>query len=324
MNHTVLISSAGRRIGLLECMRDALKGTGRIGIIDCSRTAPAAHLADGAWSVPPCNSPLFLGEVLDLCVREHVSVVIPTIDPELPIYASARNQFKIAGTIVCISSTETVRIGSDKVATHEWLSQSGFPTVRQASPADVLRAKSAWVLPLIAKPRNGSASIGVRLIVSWQELELLDAANHHCVVQEKATGHEFTINVYVSREGECVCAVPHWRMEVRAGEVSKGITVKDRRLMDLARAVAEALPGAYGPLNIQCIMDGSGKIQIIEINPRFGGGYPLAHRAGARFTDWLVDELDGKRLSYCEDWIDDLAMLRYDEAVFVSGNRVRT
>jgi carbamoyl-phosphate synthase large subunit len=323
MTHTVLISSAGRRVGLLECMRDALKGKGRIGIIDCSQSAPAAHLADGAWSVSPCNSPLFLCEVLDLCAREQVSVVIPTIDPELPFYASARNQFKIAGTIVCISSTETVRIGSDKVATHEWLSQSGFPTVRQASPADVLRAKSAWVLPLITKPRNGSASIGVRLIVSWQELELLDAANHDCVVQEKATGHEFTINVYVSREGECVCAVPHWRMEVRAGEVSKGITVKDRRLMDLARAVAEALPGAYGPLNIQCIMDESGRIKIIEINPRFGGGYPLAHRAGARFTDWLLDELDGKRLSYCDDWTDDLAMLRYDEAIFVSGNRVR-
>jgi len=48
MNHTVLISSAGRRVGLLECMREALKGTGRIGIIDFSQPAPAAHLVDAA------------------------------------------------------------------------------------------------------------------------------------------------------------------------------------------------------------------------------------------------------------------------------------
>lgn len=320
MNHTVLISSAGRRIGLLECMRDALKSTGRIGIIDCSRTAPAAHLVDCAWSVPPCNSPLFLGEVLDLCVREHVSVVIPTIDPELPIYASARNQFEIAGTIVCISSTETVYIGSDKVATHEWLLQRGFPTVRQASPAEVLRAKSEWALPLISKPRNGSASIGVRLIASWQELGQLEAANHDCIVQERATGHEFTINVYVSREGECVCAVPHWRIEVRAGEVSKGITVKDPRLMSLGRRIAESLPGAYGPMNIQCFMDNLGDLKVIEINPRFGGGYPLAHKAGAPFAAWLIDELEGRKLSYCGDWQDGLAMLRYDDAVYVPGS----
>jgi carbamoyl-phosphate synthase large subunit len=320
MTHTVLISSAGRRVGLLECMREALKGTGRIGIMDCSRSAPAAHLVDSAWIVSPCKSPQFVGEVLDLCVREHVSVLIPTIDPELPIYASARDQFEIAGTKVCISSTETIRIGSDKVATHQWLLRNGFPTVRQSSPAEVLRAKSAWALPLIAKPRNGSASIGVRLIASWEELELLDAASHDCIVQERATGHEFTINAYVSRDGECVCTVPHWRIEVRAGELSKGITVKHPRLMSLGRRIAESLPGAYGPMNIQCFMDGSGDLKVIEINPRFGGGYPLAHKAGAPFAAWIIEELEGRKLSYSADWQDGLAMLRYDEAVYIPGS----
>lgn len=307
-------------MGLLECMRDALKGAGRIGIIDCSRTAPAAHLVDGAWVVPPCKSPLFVDEVLDLCVREHVSVLIPTIDPELPVYASARKRFDLAGTSVCISSVDTVRIGSDKVATHEWLSRHGFPTVQQSSPADVLRAKSEWGLPLITKPRNGSASIGVRLVTSWRELELLEAADRDYVVEEKAAGNEFTINVYVSRSGECVCAVPHWRIEVRAGEVSKGITVKDPKLMSLGRCIAESLPGAYGPMNIQCFMDDSGGMKVIEINPRFGGGYPLAHKAGAPFAAWIIDELEGCKLSYFGDWQDGLAMLRYDHAVYVPGS----
>jgi carbamoyl-phosphate synthase large subunit len=88
--------------------------------------------------------------------------------------------------------------------------------------------------------------------------------------------------------------------------------------------VSEALPGAYGPLNIQCFMEESGTIRIIEINARFGGGYPLAHRAGGRFTDWLLDEMEGKRISSFDDWTDDLAMLRYDEAVFVPGSSIRT
>ncbi len=155
------------------------------------------------------------------------------------------------------------------------------------------------------------------------EFEALADTAKGCIVQEVALGREFTINVYVSRSGKCICAVPHLRMEVRAGEVSKGVTVKDRRLMDLAQAVAEALPGAYGLLNVQCFMDDSGVIRIIEINARFGGGYPLAHHAGGRFTDWLLDEREGKGLSYSDYWTDDLAMLRYDEAVFIPGSRIQ-
>jgi carbamoyl-phosphate synthase large subunit len=112
-------------------------------------------------------------------------------------------------------------------------------------------------------------------------------------------------------------------MEVRAGEVSKGITVREPRLINLGRSIAEALVGAYGALNIQCFMDETGMVRIFEINSRFGGGYPLAHQAGARFTDWLLDELDGRPVAGFDGWTDDLAMLRYDDAVFVPGYKVR-
>ena len=217
-----------------------------------------------------------------------------------------------------------MRICCDKIATHEWLVANGFPAVRQTDVRSALLDLPAWPLPLIVKPYDGSASIGVRRVQTLLELQSIGQTADGCIVQEIAEGREFTVNLYVSREGECICALPHWRMEVRAGEVSKGITVKDRRLMGLARTVAEALPGAYGPLNIQCFMDESGTVRIIEMNARFGGGYPLAHRAGGRFTDWLLDEQEGRRLSYFDDWTDDLAMLRFDEAVFVSGSTIRT
>jgi carbamoyl-phosphate synthase large subunit len=291
--------------------------------IDSGSSAPAAFVAERASRVPPCTAPGFLDAVLKLCIEHRVGLLIPTIDTELPVYAAASGKFAAIGVVVCISNPPAVQICCNKVATHEWLVANSFPTVRQTDLHSALLDPSGWPLPLIVKPYNGSASIGVRRIQTPLELEALAQTSDGYIIQQIAAGREFTINVYVNRSGECICAVPHWRMEVRAGEVSKGITVKDRRLMDLARAVAEALPGAYGALNIQCFMDESGTIRIIEINPRFGGGYPLAHRAGGRFTDWLLDELDGKRLLYCEDWMDDLAMLRYDEAVFVPGSRVR-
>jgi len=264
-----------------------------------------------------------LETVLGVCAEHEVGLLIPTIDTELPVYAASSEKFRELGVTICISAPSTVEICCNKIATHEWLTANDLPVVRQTDLHSALIDASNWTPPLIVKPHKGSASIGVRRIETRMELEALTATSGGFIVQDIASGREFTINMYVNRSGECICAVPHWRMEVRAGEVSKGITVKDRRLMDLAREVAELLPGAYGPLNLQCFMDESGTIRIIEINARFGGGYPLAHGAGARFTDWLLDEKEGRHLSYFDGWTDDLAMLRYDDAILVPASRIR-
>jgi carbamoyl-phosphate synthase large subunit len=321
----VLISSVGRRVGLLKCVRDSIERRGCGGevlVIDSGTSAPAMFVAAHAMRVPHCVTPEFIPAVLQLCAGQQISLLIPTIDTELPTYAAARAHLSKIGTSVCISDPGTIDICCNKIKTHAWLIANNFPAVRQTDICSAFRDPAEWPLPLIAKPYNGSASLGVHRIHTRREFEAILESNDQCIVQEIAPGREFTINVFVNEAGECICEVPHWRMEVRWGEVSKGRTVKDRRLMGLARAVAEALPGARGPLNIQCFMDDAGSIRIIEINARFGGGYPLAHQAGARFTDWLLDEREGKYIERCDDWRDDLAMLRYDEAIFVPGSRI--
>lgn len=324
--HNILISSIGRRSGLLACFRESLLARGCSGdvfAIDSGTSAPAAFLAAGAARVPGCTDPAFVDAVLDQCKNRAVGLVVPTIDTELPVYAAARQRFAEFGITVCISSPETVRICCNKIATHDWLVANGFPTVRQTDVCTALEHPADWPLPVIVKPFNGSGSIGVRRVETRYELEAIAQTTGDAIVQQIAHGREFTVNVYVNREGCCVCALPHWRLEVRAGEVSKGITVKDAHLMKVASEVASKLPGAYGPLNVQCFVDEAGNIKIIEMNARFGGGYPLAHRAGARFTDWLLDEREHKRIPVFEEWVDDLAMLRYDEAVYVPGVAVR-
>jgi carbamoyl-phosphate synthase large subunit len=326
-DHNVLVSSGGRRVALARCFRQSLARSvapGWVGTIDSGTNAPLSFAADRAWRAPRCADPEFIDAVLQLCIEQHVALVVPTIDPELSFYAASRERFARHGVTVAVSDPRTVAIACDKARTHAWLVSNGFPTVRQASVRNVLDAPDGWKFPLIAKPATGSASIGIRMVASLAELEPLVKEQTAYIVQEIARGREFTVNVYVDKSGSCIAAVPHWRMEVRAGEVSKGLTVKDPELVDLARRVSESLPGAYGALNIQGFSNGPGEIRLIEINARFGGGYPLAHQAGARFTDWLLDEVQGKRLATCDDWMDDLAMLRYDDAVFVPGASIRS
>ena len=319
----VLLSSCGRRVGLMDCFRSALRDLGICGsvvAVDCSLTAPAFHLADAAWQVPRCSEPEFAQVIVELCQRESVRLAVPTIDPELPVYAGNRDLFAAVRTAVAVSGPDTVAIAADKVRTHQWLSEHGFATVRQAPANEALAQPSDWRFPLIAKPRRGSAGIGVAPVADLDALRVACRGRDDLVVEEIAPGQEYTINLFVNASGKCICVVPHMRLEVRAGEVSKAVTAKRPALIELGRQIGEALPGAYGPLNVQCFVDAQGTIRVTEINPRFGGGYPIAQAAGANFPRWLIEEALGRSVwGPFDDWEDGLAMLRYDSAVFVPG-----
>ncbi len=320
---TTLISSAGRRVGLLEAFRearDALGLGGAVLAVDASPLSAAFHLADRAFEVPPCHDEGFVAAMLRLCRDERVRLVIPTIDPELPVYAGHRETFAEAGTTVAVSEPDVIEIGRDKVRTHAWLREHGFPTVEQATPAEVLT--DGWPFPLLVKPRAGSAALGVAVVDDRHHLEVTTRRGDF-VVQTIAPGVEYSVDVFVDRDGLCRCAVPRRRIEVRAGEVSKGVTERCSPVIDVARRVAEALPGARGALTVQVFFDAdSGEIRVIEINPRFGGGFPLSRRAGADFPRWMLEELIGRPSSATDGWREGLVMLRYDEAVFVEAGEV--
>lgn len=334
----ILISSVGRRTQLIGCVRESLRALNLAGPVlgvDCSRTAPGAYLVDQFFIVPPCDHSEFLPRVLTICQENKVAVLIPTIDPELSLYAAHRNDFAAIGTTVAVSSPETIAICGDKVKTHHWLVENELPTGRQTTPESVLRdghghgqgyglgQEQGFRFPLMVKPRRGSASVGCARVASREMLRALSEESTDLLVEEMALGNEHTINVLVDQRGRCLCAVPHIRLEVRAGEVSKGTTVKHKGLMELATRIAGLLPGAYGALNIQCFLGPAGSLQVTEINARFGGGYPLAHRAGADFPKWMLEELLQLPSSACgADWEDGLTMLRYDDAIFLPKQKV--
>lgn len=320
----VILSSAGRRVGLLECLWRAQRELGVRGAViavDAGLSCPAGHTADGFRRVPHCEERGFVSAVARIAEEESAALIVPTIDPELPVYAEAASEF---GAVAAVSSAQAIRVTRDKRLTQAWLAENGFPGVRQTTPEAALARREEWAGPLILKPSCGSASLGVRRVETAEDWRWIERAPADWVVEEAAPGDEYTVHVYVDRRGRAMTAVPCKRLEVRAGEVSKGLTVRHADWMETAAAIAEALPGAWGPLNVQGFLDAHGVIRVTEINARFGGGYPLADQAGAPFCRWLLEETLGRELGERnDDWQADLAMLRYDAAAFVPGRSLR-
>lgn len=317
----LIVTSAGRRNHLIDCFRADAATLGialRVLAADLfPESSPACLQADAYFAVPHCSDPGYVPRLLEICRENQVAVVVPTIDPELLLLSQHRKDFASIGTRVTVSAPDVVALCQNKHATATQLSAAGIVTPKTLSLADYLQDSSQIKSPVVAKPNGGSASFGIVRPKDPSELEALDP--HGYIVQELWKGREFTVNVFFDRAGVLRCAVPHERLEVRAGEVSKGVTRHIATLEEAAGKLASALPGAFGPLCFQAILAESGEAAVFEVNARFGGGFPLAHRAGARFTQWLLEDACGLAMTANNDWRAGVTMLRYDGAVFVDA-----
>lgn len=317
----LLLTSAGRRNQLLGCFRSDAKALGlhlHISAADLRpEWSPACQQADAMHTVPRCTMPEYGPALLEVCRAQQIDLLVPTIDPELNALSRHAAQFSAIGTRVVISSPDVVALGNDKLATAERLLAANVPAPKTVTLVEYRANPACLKGPAIAKPNAGSASVGIVRPQMPSDLDGLPEAGY--IVQELWQGVEYTVNMFFDQGGRLCCAVPHRRIEVRSGEVAKGRTERVPQLMEAAEKIAKALPGARGPLCFQAIVTDSGDYAVFEINARFGGGYPLAHRAGARFSQWLLEEVAGLPSSANNEWKEGVIMLRYDDAVFIDG-----
>jgi carbamoyl-phosphate synthase large subunit len=319
---TILFTSAGRRVALIECFRESAAAIGieaRVIAVDLEPAMSAAcQVSDLALPVPPSEHPEFVESLIGTCTEHGVDLVIPTRDLELMALSQHAGHFGAVGTWVSVSEPATVNVARDKLRTARFLDGHGIPVPKSAAIAEVVSAPHAWSWPVLVKPRSGCSSNGIRVVSSPDQLAVLEPGADR-MVQQLLGGEEYTVNLFFDRTGRMRCAIPHLRCEVRAGEVAKGITRRHAELERIAWRLGTALDGARGVLCFQAIIDDAGIPAIFEINARFGGGYPLAHRAGARFAQWLLQEATGYLPDAHNDWQDGVLMLRYDHAIFCDG-----
>lgn len=318
---TLLVTCVGRRVELLQAFRAAARRLEiplRIVGADQSSTAPALVCADEPMLLPPISDAGYVDALLDAAQRFGARALIPTIDTDLLPIAARRADFEALGCLPLIAERDVVAICRDKLETYRFLGRNGVDTPRTFTP-DELRAVSAPRYPYLLKPRFGSASHSVHKIEDQRDLDYFLAKVPDPIVQEFVEGEEHTLDVYVGLTGKVGCVVPRKRLQVRAGEVSKAVVVKDREVMEAGRRVVELLGDSVrGLVTLQCIVTAERRIRFIEINARFGGGAPIGIAAGADYPGWLLEELCGRAPEIRFDGFrDGLCGARYDWAVFL-------
>lgn len=318
MELNVLILSAGRRVELVNCFKEAAKIEGvnsKIITADISNTAPATFFADKKYIVPRIQEDGYIEAIIDICKKEDIKLVIPTIDTELLILAENKELIENETSAkVMISNKRAIEICRNKINTNKFFEENGFGVPKEITEEDIKNKEYSF--PLFIKPFNGSSSINTFKVKNEEELEFFKKYIDNPIIQEFIEGKEYTIDAFVDFDGNPITIVPRERIATRGGEIAKGMIVKDRELIEVSKKVIKALD-PIGHITLQCMKTKDG-VKFIEINPRFGGGAPMSIKAGANSPANLFKILRGEKLKYNEDYQENMLSLRFDSAIFLN------
>ena len=313
----LLFTSVGRRVELMQAFRTAAESLGEELVLygaDISASAPALFFCDRTVIVPRIKSDEYIPALLDVCQREGIHALIPTIDTDLLVLAQNRAAFAEIGTNVIISAPEKIALCRDKRLTAEYFNRVGLN-----SPTPVDRVEDyAGGFPAFIKPKDGSSSIFAYKANDAAELSAYATQVPDYIIQPFIQGTEYTVDVFCDFDGNPIHITPRIRLAVRAGEVLKTRIVQDQQIIaEIKQLLKEYRP--CGAITVQLIrQEETGRDFYIEINPRFGGGAPLSIMAGAESAAALLQLLAGKELAYTDGAAEDGAVYsRFDQSVRV-------
>ena len=318
MQHNILITSAGKRVALTRYFKETLcrfYPDAKVFTTDMNpQMAPAGYVSDGCFKVPRVTDKDYPALLLQLCEEHGVGMVIATIDTELLLLADLKAEFADRGIYVMVSDRAFVEMCRDKRNTGAFFESHGIRVPREVD-------KFHPTFPLFAKPYDGSLSTNLHYIKTADELtqEILDDPKLLFMEYiDKKVYKEYTVDMYYGKDNRVKCIVPRERIEIRAGEINKGRAEKNVILHYLKERLGY-IEGCIGCICVQLFFHPDTKdIVGIEINPRFGGGYPLTYMAGGNFPELLIREYFlGEQTEYSDNWKDGTLMLRYDDAVYV-------
>ena len=312
----ILFTCAGRRTYLLKYFKENLTEGDKIIATDMQLSAPALQVADVKLQVPAVYDPNYIDITLDICKKHTVNALISLNDLELPILANNKHLFEELGVKVIVSSSEVIDICFDKYKTAQWIESIGLK-----SPKTYIRLEDAKKaletgeisFPLFMKPRWGSGSIGLESISDMEDLEIYynilmkkikktilataSVGNEYILIQEKLTGNEYGLDVMNDLDGNNVGVSVKQKLAMRSGETDKAITLDLPDVKQMGERIGKELRH-IGNLDVDIMQRANGDYCILELNPRFGGGFPFSYEAGVNLPKVIIEWIKGNDTDY--------------------------
>lgn len=309
----ILFTSVGRRSYLVKYFKEALKDKGKIHVANSSAISPAFQVADFSVVTPLIYDNEYISFLKKYCKEHQIDAIISLFDVDLPVLAEHKKEFEDIGVKVVVSDKKVVGICNDKWKTYQFLEGNGFKTPK--SYLDVEKVlfdieKEELNYPVILKPRWGMGSLSVmqadnemELKVFYQKIyreiqnsylkyESRESLENCILIQEKLKGQEYGLDIINNLAGEYQNTIIKRKNAMRSGETDCAETVYFDEAEALGKTLSEKMKHISN-LDVD-VFKVENNLYVLEMNARFGGGYPFSHLAGVNLPAALIDWLQGK------------------------------
>jgi carbamoyl-phosphate synthase large subunit len=308
----ILLTCVGRRNYIVDYFKNALMGIGHVYGANSTKYSSGLITTDCGFVCPSIYSSQYINSVISICKSHNINTIISLFDLELPILEAAKQELSQQGITTVLSSSDVINISNDKWETRKFLGAVGISHpktfVNLESTLEAL-SKGEIRYPLILKPRWGTGSIGLFSVNNSEELIVLyqrakntiqesylpknDEQNleNSVLIQEKLTGKEYGLDIINDLKATYVTTFVKEKVAMRSGETDAAITVDHPNLRTLGAKISSCL-NHVSILDVDVLVTRN-KPYVLDINPRFGGGYPFSHLAGANIPAAVIAWLRG-------------------------------
>ncbi len=316
--NNILFCSAGRRCKLIKDFKETIGDTGITVVAENSIYSPARYVADKSYTVPKITAPDYIDNIIEICRKEDIKVILTLIDPEIEILAQNKARFEEMGILVMCPSEKSAKICFDKYEMYKYLRLNNIPTtLTYGSLEEFEKALNEQKIsfPVFVKPRTGSGSVGARKISNIDDLRSAMKEDETLIIQEFMVGIDLDADVYVDMiSKKAVSMFSKKKIETRIGGANKTISFKDEKLFELIKKIVNIFE-FNGTVDMDFFYK-DGQYFLSEINPRFGGAYLHAYGAGVNFPKLIVNNISGiANEENIGNYEDNIMMLMYDDVV---------
>jgi len=320
----ILLTSVGRRAYIIDYLRDVYKRLFLVGNIIATNSdmnTTAMSVADKAFESPIIYDEKYIPFLLDICKSEKIDMLISLFDIDLMILAKNKSRFEEMGVKVIVSNENIINICNDKFEMLKYLKKINMPVPKTYIDfEEALKETDFEKNSYILKPRWGMGSLSIFEAENKKELEVLYEKAKRSIqksylrfesgadidrailIQEKIIGDEYGLDIFNDFKGENLTVTVKRKLAMRSGETDIAKVIENKELEDIGKKIAESLKH-IGNLDMDILFDGQ-SAYIIDMNARFGGGYPFTHSAG-------VNELEALIRLCKNEKVNDLSVKKY-------------